>query len=81
MFRYIVKRLISGAVVLGIVSAIVFSIFTILPADPARLACGKACTPDLIKQIRHTLELDQPLPTQFGRFVKGIFVEIGRAHV
>ncbi|MEN9735649.1 MAG: hypothetical protein RL129_359 [Actinomycetota bacterium] len=79
MFRYIVKRLISGTLVLGIVSAIVFTVFTILPADPARLACGKACTPDLIKQIRHTLELDQPLPVQFGRFVKGIFV--GRTYL
>jgi peptide/nickel transport system permease protein len=42
MLRYVVKRIFVGSFVLAIVSAIVFGIFYILPADPARLACGKA---------------------------------------
>lgn len=79
MLKYLLKRVVSGSLVLGIVSAIVFGIFTILPADPARLACGKACTPELMQQIRHVLELDQPLAVQYGRFVKGIFV--GRTYL
>ena len=72
MLRYIVKRIAGGLVVLTVVTAVVFGVFYILPADPARLACGKSCTPDLIAQIRHTLELDQPLAVQFGRFIKGL---------
>lgn len=79
MFSFIVRRLISGVVVLGIVSAIVFGIFFILPADPARLACGKTCTEELVAEIRHNLELDVSLPTQYGRFIKGIFV--GRTYL
>ena len=79
MLRYLLKRIIGGVVVITIVTAVVFSVFYILPADPARLACGKSCTPDLIKQIRHTLELDQPLTVQYGRFIKGVFV--GRTYL
>jgi peptide/nickel transport system permease protein len=79
MFNYLLRRLVSGFVVLGIVSAIVFGIFFILPADPARLSCGKTCSEELIVKIRHTLELDQTLPVQYGRFIKGIFV--GRTYL
>ena len=79
MLRYLLKRIVGGVVVITIVTAVVFSVFYILPADPARLACGKSCTPDLIKQIRHTLELDQPLTVQYGRFIKGVFV--GRTYL
>lgn len=79
MLKFIVKRIATGLMVMAIVSAIVFSIFYILPADPARLACGKACTPELIGKIRHALELDKPLPNQYADFVKGIFV--GRTFV
>jgi len=79
MLKYILKRTFIGVFVLAIVSAVVFGIFYILPADPARLACGKACTPELMDRIRHTLELDQPLSVQYGRFVKGIFA--GRTYL
>ena len=72
MLKYILKRTFIGVFVLAIVSAVVFGIFYILPADPARLACGKACTPELMDRIRTTLELDQPLNVQYGRFIKGV---------
>ena len=72
--NYVLRRIAGGAVVLTIVSAVVFGLFFILPADPARLACGKSCTPELLDRIRHTLEIDQPLPTQYARFVKGLVV-------
>ena len=72
--RYLIRRLVGGGIVLTIVSAVVFGVFYILPADPARLACGKSCTPELMAKIRHTLEIDQPIAVQYERFVKGIFV-------
>jgi peptide/nickel transport system permease protein len=79
MLNYIAKRVAAGTLVLAIVSAIVFSIFYILPADPARLACGKSCTPELMQRIKVALEIDQPLQVQYGRFIKGIFV--GRTYL
>ena len=72
MLAYLVRRLIGGATVMVLVSIFVFGLFFVLPADPARLACGKSCTPELMAEIRHTLELDIPLPAQYFRFVKGI---------
>jgi peptide/nickel transport system permease protein len=74
MLSYIARRITSGVLVLFIVSSVVFSIFYVLPADPARLACGKSCTPELMERIRHAMEIDQPLATQYGRFIKGVFV-------
>ena len=74
MLSYIARRITSGVLVLFVVSAVVFSIFYVLPADPARLVCGKSCTPELMERIRHAMEIDQPLATQYGRFVKGVFV-------
>ena len=79
MLRYIAKRVTAGTLVLAIVSAIVFSIFYILPSDPARLACGKSCTPELMQRLKVALEIDQPLQVQYARFIKGIFV--GRTYL
>jgi peptide/nickel transport system permease protein len=55
-------------------SMIVFLIFNALPADPARLTCGKSCSPQIIEANRHRLGLDKPLVNQYTDFVKGIFV-------
>ena len=74
MGSYIVRRLVAMLGMMVALSMIVFLLFTALPADPARLVCGKACTPAIITAINHKYGLDQPLPTQYGAFVKGIFV-------
>jgi peptide/nickel transport system permease protein len=71
---YIVRRLIAMVLMLIALSMIVFLIFNALPADPARLTCGKSCSPQIIAANRHRLGLDQPLTTQYVKFVKGIFV-------
>jgi peptide/nickel transport system permease protein len=73
MLSYVVKRITSGVFVLFIVSAVVFTVFYVLPADPARLACGKSCTPQLMADIRQRMEIDIPLASQYQRFVTGIF--------
>jgi len=73
MLKYLFKRLIATALVLTLVSMSVFIIFAVLPIDPARLTCGKGCSPPVIEANRHRLGLDVPLQVQYGRFVKGIF--------
>jgi len=60
-------------VLLFLLSVTVFVLFNLLPGDPARLTCGKACTPQIIEANRHRLGLDQPVLTQYTNFVKGIF--------
>src|SRR3712207_8305665 len=50
-----------------------------LPADPARLSCGKACSPQVVANNRHRLELDIPPVEQYQRFVSGLF--FGRTYL
>ncbi len=58
---------------LFLLSISVFFLFTLVPGDPARLTCGKACTPQIIEANRHRLGLDEPPLTQYVKFVSGIF--------
>ncbi|MDQ1626496.1 MAG: peptide/nickel transport system permease protein [Actinomycetota bacterium] len=74
MGAYIIRRLIAMAGMLVTLSVIVFLLFSVLPADPARLVCGKSCTPSIIKAINHKFGYDQPLAVQYKEFVQGIFV-------
>jgi peptide/nickel transport system permease protein len=70
---YIVRRTIAAIVMLWVVSIVVFGIFYATPTDPARLTCGKNCTPASITANRKALGFDQPLYRQYGLFVKGVF--------
>jgi peptide/nickel transport system permease protein len=70
---YIIRRLVAMVLMLIALSMIVFLIFNALPADPARLTCGKACTPQVIEANRTRLGLDKPIYEQYYIFAKGIF--------
>jgi peptide/nickel transport system permease protein len=74
MGTYIIRRLIAMVLMLVALSMFVFFLFSVLPTNPARLTCGKACTPAIIKANEHRLGLDKPVPEQYWNFVKGIFV-------
>jgi peptide/nickel transport system permease protein len=43
-----------------------------MPADPAQGACGKACSPERIAEIRATLGLDHSPLRQFGDYLAGV---------
>ena len=73
MFAYLVRRLLGMLLLLFLLSITVFFLFSLLPGDPARLTCGKACTPQIIAANRHHLGLDEPVLTQYQKFVTGIF--------
>jgi peptide/nickel transport system permease protein len=73
MVRYIIRRLLWMVVLLFLISAITFLIFYTLPsADPATLRAGRQGSPELIKQIRHNLGLDQPIYVQYYRYMKAV---------
>ncbi|MDH4063884.1 MAG: ABC transporter permease [Acidobacteriota bacterium] len=57
-----------AAVLFGI-SVLVFLIVHAIPGDPAVIAAGLESSPETVERIRHDLGLDQPLPTQFVRFL------------
>lgn len=71
--------------VLAGVSVLVFAIVHLIPGDPAVIAAGLEASPETVARIRRDLGLDQPLLTQFARFVSdavqgdlGISIRTGR---
>jgi peptide/nickel transport system permease protein len=71
MAFYIARRLIWTLVVVAVVLLITFAVFYLLPAgDPALRFAGKSPTPELLREIRHRLGLDQAWYVQFGKFLK-----------
>src|ERR1700689_778741 len=75
MTRYIVRRLLWGALLLVLVSALTFLLFRVLPTgEPARLRAGRNASPRVIAAIRVDLGLNSSLPEQFWLYMKGIFL-------
>ena len=72
MAAYVIRRLILMVALLFALTAAVFFLFTMLPGDPARLTCAKACSPAIIEANRHRLGYDQPILTQYEQFLGGI---------
>ncbi len=51
-------------VIFGVVT-LVFFLFNVLPADPARLTLGQRADVSSLQNVRHQLYLDKPLPLQY----------------
>lgn len=73
MILYTLRRLAAVVGVLIAVAAVTFTIFYVLPSDPAAAACGKSCSTERLEAIRAHMGLDEPVWRQFWDFVSGIF--------
>ncbi|MFD4377231.1 ABC transporter permease [Streptomyces sp. NPDC058486] len=73
MILYLGRRLLGVLGVLLAIAAVTFTIFYVLPSDPAAAACGKACSDERLEAIRAHMGLDQPIWRQFADFVTGVF--------
>lgn len=69
MLSYLAKRLSGLALVLVVMSFIVFCLQSIIPTDPARAMAGPSAPQETVDRIRSELGLDQPLLVQYGQFV------------
>ncbi|WP_330459628.1 ABC transporter permease [Streptomyces sp. NBC_00820] len=74
MLRFLVRRVIGAAITLLIISAITFMLFYAVPRDPARIACGKVCTPETLNLIRHNMGISDPMPVQYWHWLSAIFM-------
>jgi len=70
--KYIIRRLLLAIPVLIGVSIIAFMILHLSPGDPAQLLAGEDATQEDIQILRERFGLDQPLPVQYFRFIKGM---------
>jgi peptide/nickel transport system permease protein len=74
MASYVVRRILIALGLLLVLTLATFLLFNAVPTDPARLTCGKSCTPTIIAANRIRLGLNQPLIVQYWEFLRGIFM-------
>jgi len=73
MFGYIIRRIVSGMLVLVATSVAVFALFFFGPSNPALAYCPETrCTPERLANITESLGLDRPVFEQYGEYMKGI---------
>jgi len=68
---YVVKRVVLAIPVLIGVATLVFSLIHLVPGDPAQAMLGDGAAPQDVAELRQSLGLDQPLTTQYARFLRG----------
>jgi peptide/nickel transport system permease protein len=86
MFAYLIRRLIQCAIVLLLVSLIIFTVLRLLPGDPLLLLISQTESEEFTQQqltaLRVQFGLDKPLPVQYFEWVGHILRgDLGRSIV
>jgi peptide/nickel transport system permease protein len=75
VLTFIVRRTLWTAVVMFVITVLVFIIFFKTPGvDPARAIAGRNPSPQVLAEIRAQLGLNRPLYIQYGVMMKKIFI-------
>lgn len=73
--KYVVRKIFSFIITLGLVSFLVFAAFAVIPGDPALSKLGTDATPSQLAALREEMGLNRPLPVRFAdwavSFVQG----------
>jgi peptide/nickel transport system permease protein len=80
VFAYALRRIVMTVPVLLGVATLVFSLIHLVPGDPAQAMLGESATGAEVADLRAKLGLDQPLMTQYRRYVTGLLhADLGRS--
>ena len=75
MAGFVVRRTLWTALVMFVITLLVFVIFFKTPGiDPARSLAGRNPSPQVLSEIRHQFGLDRPFPIQYLVMMKKLFV-------
>jgi peptide/nickel transport system permease protein len=69
----LIRRLAGGLLMLWLTSVLVFLTIHLLPGDAVTSLLGHDATPEQVESLTRQLGLDQPLLTQYGTWIKGLF--------
>src|SRR6266566_7455767 len=71
MLRFLIRRLLTGLIVVWLISLVVFVIFFVAPHNVAQLLLGRFAgqNQELVATVTHQLGLDQPPYAQYGHFI------------
>ena len=53
MFAFVVRRVVLGALVLWVMTAVVFGMFFVAPHNVASLIAGRQATPETVALVKH----------------------------
>jgi len=70
--RYLFRRLVQAAVLLFLITVVVFLLVHIVPGDPARLILGDTARQADVEVLREQLGLDRPLSVQYLDYARGL---------
>jgi ABC-type dipeptide/oligopeptide/nickel transport system permease component len=70
--NFLIRRLLQGAVIVFLVSLLIFTLLRVVPGDPVRLMAGGMAPEALIEKIATDMGLRDPIPVQFGRYLSGV---------
>lgn len=70
MARFLLKRLIHGAIVLWVVTTLTFVLLRLVPGGP--FDRERRLPPEVLANIEAKYHLDEPLPAQYLRYIFGI---------
>jgi peptide/nickel transport system permease protein len=72
MRRYVFERFLQAAVVIALVSLIVFVLLHSLPGGPGRAILGKSATTQQIARFDRMMGYDKPIPVQYWNWITQI---------
>jgi peptide/nickel transport system permease protein len=77
---YFLKRVIILLATLFLVSGAIFVVLQVIPGDPAQIILGIKASPETLRDLRHKLGLDLPLPVQYMNWIGGVIRgDLGRS--
>ena len=72
MLRFLLNKILYGLAVLAGVVVVIFFLFNILPADPARMTQGQRSDVQSLEAVRKEFGLDQPTHIQFLLYINDL---------
>ena len=72
LLAFLRRRVVQMVPVLLGISLITFFMIHLIPGDPARNMLGPRATPERVAELRQSLGLDEPLWSQYRRFLTGV---------
>lgn len=82
MISYVVRRLLYALLTFFGITVATFALIHSVPGDPARFYAGPRASEASVQVIRHEFHLDEPLPRQYLRWLRGVVtLDFGRSIV
>lgn len=84
MTTYLVRRLLYAVLTFFGITVATFALIHSVPGDPVTFFIGQAgihsISPEMLQSLRHEFHLDEPLPRQYLRWLRGaVTFDFGRS--